>query len=325
MNDRAIVVLEQYALQPEKVRKGRGTFLFESEGKNYVMEEYHGNQERLEFVSEVLESAHERGISNVERFIVNAEGELLSKDFEQTNYLVKTHFPGKECDLTDVRQCERAMETLAYLHLGLQGCKENVEIEKLPFLREIEKHNRELQRVRKFLKKKGQKTEFELFLLKYYDMFFEEAKMVLSRLMEENTDDWLSDIRQKKWISHGDYEHHNILMDQSATYLINFERIVVDNPIRDIYLFMRKLLEKNDWNPQLYEKLIRVYENVRNLDERDICQLKYHFWYPEKFWKIVNFYYNNSKAWMSYKNTEKLEKFLSQNQYKKDFMEKIFS
>ena len=288
------------------------------------MEEYHGTPERLDFMSEVLETAHKKGVYNIEQLFCNKEGALLSEDFEHTSYLVKSYFPGKECDLSNMRECCGAMEALAHLHMGLKGTKSDLNVVQLPFLREAVKHNKELQRVRKFLKDKSQKTEFELFLLRHYDFFFDMAKNVTGELKQEDLETWLSEIRENKWICHGDFEHHNILMDGHSCYMIIFERMVVDNPIRDIYLFIRKLLEKNQWNPRLYRELIDSYQRVRKLSESDMIQLKYRFCYPEKFWKIVNFYYNNSKAWMSYKNSEKLQKLLEQENCRQEFLREIF-
>ena len=53
-------------------------------------------------------------------------------------------------------------------------------------------------------------------------------------------------------------------------------------------------------------------------------QLYYRFAYPEKFWKIVNFYYNSGKAWIPGRNMEKLEKLFAQDKEKQDFLEAIF-
>ena len=324
MNDRSITVLEQYDIPVDKIRKGRGVFLFDSNGQSYVLKEYQGAKERLVFLAAALEAAYEKGAHNIERIYANKEGELITEDFEHTPFFVKSYFPGKECDLTNVNECIVSMKALATLHNRLAGFFDEVDIDKLPFLREIEKHNKELTKVRRFLKEKSQKTEFELFLLKHYDNFFTKAKNIILELEKENIDVWLQEIKSQKWICHGEYQHHNILVDKGNCYVVNFEKMIVDNPIRDVYLFLRKLMEKNNWKPELYYQLLDAYCSVRELSANDISQLKYRFWYPEKFWKIVNFYYNNSKAWMSYKNQEKLEKFLEQDKYKQIFLEKVF-
>ena len=42
--------------------------------------------------------------------------------------------------------------------------------------------------------------------------------------------------------------------------------------------------------------------------------------YPEKLWKIVNFYYNSGKSWIPEKNQEKLDRLLEQEAARKKFL-----
>ena len=51
--------------------------------------------------------------------------------------------------------------------------------------------------------------------------------------------------------------------------------------------------------------------------------LYYLFRYPEKYWKLVNFYYNGKKTWISEKNYEKLEKIRNQESDRQKFIAKI--
>ena len=46
--------------------------------------------------------------------------------------------------------------------------------------------------------------------------------------------------------------------------------------------------------------------------------------YPEKFWKIINFYYNSRKSWVSGRNYEKLESLINQERQKEKLIEKLF-
>ena len=48
--------------------------------------------------------------------------------------------------------------------------------------------------------------------------------------------------------------------------------------------------------------------------------LVYRLSYPEKLWKIVNFYYNSGKAWIPEKNQEKLDRLLEQEAARKKFL-----
>lgn len=79
---------------------------------------------------------------------------------------------------------------------------------------------------------------------------------------------------------------------------MNFEKCQADGPIRDLYLLLRKLLEKSDWDCNRGEALLAAYESVRPLNPFERQDLFYRLSYPEKLWKIVNFYYNSGKAWI---------------------------
>ena len=71
-------------------------------------------------------------------------------------------------------------------------------------------------------------------------------------------------------------------------------------------------------------ELIAAYEEVRPISAYSRIDLYYRLAYPEKFWKIVNFYYNSRKAWIPERNLEKLNKLLDQEAQKQDFLDTVF-
>ena len=52
---------------------------------------------------------------------------------------------------------------------------------------------------------------------------------------------------------------------------------------------------------------------------KEISLLGFMIAYPEKYWKQVNFYFNNSKSWISEKNIEKIKKAVEQNSVRTAF------
>ena len=176
--------------------------------------------------------------------------------------------------------------------------------------------------MRRYLRQKGQKSEFEIYLLHHYDGFYEKALETAEKLQEETAD---GDGAQEAvhCFCHGDFQHHNLLCCRDGFAVINFEKYLLDNPVRDLYLFLRKLLEKNSWSPSLALSILTAYETQRTLSDQDRRQLYYRFAYPEKFWKIVNFYYNSGKAWIPGRNREKLENLLRQEEEKKAFLDSV--
>ena len=318
MNDRAVNILEQYDLIIERTWKGRGSILFEAQGGVYILKEYKGTPQRLSGIASILEQIRDNGYRDIETILPNKEGEFFCVDYDRNIYIVKSYFQAKECNIRERAEYLKGMKNLARLHKAMESVERSDLMipAQLPILRDFEKHNAELRGVRRYLKGKGQKSEFELYLQKHYDFFFEQAVSVQEKLQKENVSSWFLQMKEKHPLCHGDYQYHNILMENNTCYIINFEKMAVDSPIRDVYLFMRKLLEKNNWNIELGKELLHTYNEERTLKEEELLQLKYRFYYPEKFWKIVNFYYNSPKSWISCKNGEKLTKLLEQEDAK---------
>ena len=199
-----------------------------------------------------------------------------------------------------------------------------------------EKRNRELKRVRKYLQKRSQKTEFEIYLLQHYDPFLEQAQTLTAEWQEyekqqdrklcngDESADGIASGKQTVTYCHGDYQYHNLLRDEQGWFIINFEKCIADDPVRDLYLLMRKLLEKSNWSVALGRELLSAYEELKPLSALSKIDLYYRLAYPEKFWKVANFYYNSGKAWIPGRNLEKLERVVEQEENRQILLDTLF-
>lgn len=326
MNDRAVALLEQYDVEVLRTRKGRGAILCDTNQGCLIFKEYTGNEDRIRIQDKLLRHINEQGRVVVETILPSKEGSLCVKDGDGAMYVLKTYREGRECNIYDKTECLEAVHLLARLH-GCTTLPEGTEglFPVVPPEREYEKRNRELKKVRKYLQKRSQKTWFEISLLNTYNLFMEQAQSV--------TEEW-SCYRERfalettgesvRTYCHGDYQYHNILRSDEGWFLINFEKCLPDDPIRDLYLLMRKLLEKCNWSIPLGRELLETYEAERPISAISRIDLYYRLAYPEKFWKIVNFYYNSSKAWIPDRNREKLERLVRQEQEKQLFLNEVF-
>jgi len=327
VNDRALSLLEQYDIEVLRTRKGRGTFICDTKQGLVLMKEYTGHPEKLKRQQQILQKVNKIGLVKTEEVLPNKEGQLWVKDNDGVFYIVKTYFEGSECNIYDMKECMEAMRTLAKLHESMERAVECLWEEEHPEgmirkesaspLAEYEKHNRELLRIWSYLKKKGQKQIFETRLLGVMEYFVNRARNVTEswRAMEDTSG---------PTICHGDYQYHNIIRCQDGWHVLNFEKMLKDGPMGDVYLFMRKVMEKNSWQITLGKEMLSAYDVIRIMDEHDRKDLYHRFAYPEKFWKIANFYYNSGKAWIPEKNLEKLEKVISQEKEKQAFLREIF-
>lgn len=324
MNDKAIALLEQYDIEVIRVRKGRGAILCDTDKGVLIFKEYVGTEGHLTLQNHVQQHVADRHTVHTDAIIPTKEGALFVKDKDGTRYILKTYFEGRECNIFEKEECILAMELLATLHNSMQDVPALEEMQSLPeenVLQEYEKRNKEMVRIRNFLRKKGQKQVFERELFQVMDAFLEQARSVTENWKGYVQDLHLTEVPGTYY--HGNYQYHNIICYEKEWYVINFERCQQGSQVKDIFLLLRKLLEKNDWQPDFGKELLEAYCKIRPLGACEALDLYYRLAYPEKFWKIVNFYYNASKAWIPQRNLEKLLKVLEQEKNRQIFLEEM--
>ena len=99
------------------------------------------------------------------------------------------------------------------------------------------------------------------------------------------------------WI-HGDYNYHNVLMTYRGVATTNFEHFREDIQMADFYYFLRKVMEKCQWNERIGNMLLEAYDKGKTISREELDYLAVRLAYPEKFWKVANSYYHSNKAWI---------------------------
>ena len=182
-----------------------------------------------------------------------------------------------------------------------------------------EKHNRELKQTKNYMRSKKKKNAFEMLFLKEYEPFYEKAVKVTEALKNVECGEELYGF------CHGDYNQHSIIFAKQGIAVVGLERFTYDLQIRDLANFVRKMMEKNNWNVELGMALIQAYNEIHAVQEQEGQYLYFFLAYPEKFWKLANHYNNAHKSWLSERNVEKLEKVILQEEKREQFLSLLFS
>lgn len=322
MNDRGLNVLEQYNLKVYNTYRGRGALICETDQGLKLIREFHGSKAKLAFQNRVLRHVRESGYEWVDVILENEEGQLVSQGKDHGTYLVKDWFEGRECDTKSEGDILNGVRSLAKLHRVMELLPEEEEewFSSEDLIREYEKHNKELKKVNNFIRKKRKKNEFELCFMQQFQLFFEQAQDVLSQLQQTAYGELRSQSLTLGGICHGDYNHHNLLMHRGETAIVNFDKMNYNLQMNDLYQFLRKILEKHNWNESLGMKMLEEYDQVKPISNEELENLYYLLSYPEKFWKISNHYFNSNKAWVSEKSREKLLMLAKQFEKRKEFL-----
>lgn len=321
MYNRPEQILEQYDLEVNAISKGRESYHCDTNQGQMVLREYRGSKERAEFLGEMSAYLKEQGLF-VPAVARTREGGPISVDEDETKYLLTDLFAGAECDTKSREDMTEAVRQLARLHNMAERYEGEIPefVKSAPdsLLQLYEKHNRELRKVRNYIHDKKKKNEFEVMFAAQYAGFVKKAEEVTEMLKEIQPDE------QSFGFCHGDYNQHNIIFTKQGTAIINFDCFSYHVRVSDLANFLRKMMEKNNWNMGLGMDLIKAYDQIRKLSPQELRYLYLYLAYPEKFWKIANRYYNSHKAWLSGRNIEKLERVIAQEEAREQFLEVLF-
>ena len=332
MQDYELSILEQYPINVKCTRKTRGAFFCDTDQGLFLLREAGVSRRHAILMRHVGVYLYQEGNMRTDLPVANCDGELLSTSPEGRTYILKQWFRGRECDVRKSRELLEGTANLAHLHrfMGqVPPCSEPEEggtparpevLEK-----EYERHNRELKKIRRFMRGQSPKGEVELEFLRYFDRMFDWARCAEEESKRRDFGTIWEASAENNTMIHGDYNYHNILVTAGGYATTNFDRCRAGIQMEDLYYFLRKAMEKHGWNVKSGDHMLDAYSAIRPLSDEEVEYLKIRLIYPEKFWKLADSYYCSNKAWVPAKNLEKLKTVVTQTEEKSRFLERLFS
>lgn len=322
MYDYGLSTLTQYGIEPRSSSRTRGALICRTEQGILILREFHGSEKKLLFQQELLKKLSSEGCQ-VDTFLENQTGSLVTRDKDNIPYTLQHWFDGRECDTKSREDILKSVQTLAKIHKSMNMPLEEAYTVR-PLSDEYARHNQEIRKIRKFIRQKGASAQFEKEFLGSVQWFLEKGEKALEMLMQSDYKALREKAEKEGSVCHGEFNQHNVLLGKSQIAVTNFNHFGFDIQVGDLYCFMRKILEKYNWDLVLAGKMLEQYHRIRPISSAEWQNLKIRFTYPEKYWKLANYYFSHNKAWISGKNTEKLKKVIKQKEMWGDFPEKCF-
>lgn len=327
MNEKAVSVFEQYDLGKEDLFKLRGNYGCVTPNGKYILQEYDYSEEKLVTISTLQKFLGGHEILT-EELVPNREGRFISVGEDGFGYYLKKFYDLEECNIKNEQHIVSATGVLAqfHKHCTLAG---GIPAEAQGFhqgknmLEAFEKHNKEIVNIRNYIQKRKNKNIFEQYLQGMIVEYYGQAVEAFERLKQSEYRQCYRQACSEKQLCIGNFNQHSIGFYKKTPVLLNLTKVHYAPKIHDLYDYLRKVLEKNDWEIQVGQNVLREYREKNVLEEKEIAILKILLSYPEKFWKIINYYYNSNKAWYSDKNEEKLRAFQNQEKLRWKYIETL--
>ncbi len=315
MEDKQSKVLEFYDFKVKNSYRTRGAQVLETSDGVMLLREHRYIGAHFLLENQVKDALFHAGMKLVDQVVPSAQGNPSVQLESGEQYVITRWFHGDECNLRERRCIIEAAENLGRMHGVLKDFPVGEDFRQKKVEDSFVRHTREMKRVCRYMKDKKQKNEFEIFALDCFDGFYEqslEAQEMLQGLrVEENG------------ICHGDYNYHNVIFTNKGVATTNFDKVCRGEPLQDLYYFLRKTMEKNNWESWAGEAVLEGYERQQELSQNGNNLLYVMLRYPEKYWKLLNQYYNRKKSWLSKRNIEKLMGLSEQSKEKEVFLQEL--
>lgn len=242
LNEKYQALLDQYDISVSHTRRGRGCVLCFGENDVYALSQTSLSEERLCAVSEWTLAMHDHHFYKTDQYILNKDGYFLTFDRYYETFALRKTYLGTECDIHALKDIRSSAENLASFHnhcLAISFSSENLR-KYTSISTYYEQKYLELKSIARYIRKRKKKGIFEYLFLEQTKAFWEQMERSI-QILNETTPS------RRGWC-HGAYNHHNIIMTSSAPATIHFEHFYHGYPILDVYYFLKKALEKNNYN-----------------------------------------------------------------------------
>lgn len=324
MAEKMSEVFEMYDVRLDHIGRGRGAMVLYTDKGVRQVRAAEVSEKRLQAEYEFKENMYAAGFKNIDRLVKNNEDELITYDRYGNPFVMRMYFDGREMNVMNKNEVLHAVDNLILLHRAGREVWQAVDRDmQIREKNDVKRRNRELKRVHNYISKQSPKREFEALFIRAFPYFYEQG-LQCERML--NTEP--KECRHLGYC-HGSYNHHSVLIcgggtdRQAAT--INFEKYHVGNQLQDLYYFIRKTVEKNGYTYALLQAILERYQEGILLQQEDIEYIRGLYRYPEKFYKLSNQYMNGSKARISPKMVEKLNRIIVEEEKKQNLLEKLSS
>ncbi|HEX2926278.1 MAG TPA: CotS family spore coat protein, partial [Ruminiclostridium sp.] len=302
----------------------RDMFIADTDNGRKLVKVTSVKSERINFMAQVKEHLFNNGFIHTDRTIITNQGGYSIQINDQTVYMSDL-IDGRECNLDDREETMGCARLLAKMHRASYGfiCPENScsrsELGRMPG-----SYRKRLDEIKK-LKKNAQKgkMKFDNLVCKNIDYFYDIGENALGLLNIADYYELVEEAQKNRTVSHHDFNHHNIYIQSDQMFLINFEYCCYDLKVYDLVNLLRRKMRKCNWDINEAVIILNEYNRFESISESEMELMRIMLMFPQKFWRVINKYYNSRKSWSEQSYLLRIQEVIDEIQCHRIFLEKF--
>jgi len=294
-------------------QKNLNRYILDTNIGKKIMSKIKLSPNRILFVHGAKLHLYKNGFTNTDIYTCTVFNEPYAT-IQGSNYVITDSIDGNNCDFSDPGQMASVVSALASLHkasksyippLSAFACSN---LSMLPLI--LEKRLSEIRKVKK-LSQKGN-SKFDILVSKHIDYFYKSGLAAINMLSSSNYNLLTEKARAEKNFCHNDFSYNNVLHKDGNVMVTNFELCGYELKTYDLINIIRRKMRKCNWDINEAEYMIRKYTSIEPLTIDEFIIMKILFKFPQKFWRIINQYYNSRHSWSENHYCTKLQQVIDE-------------
>ncbi len=229
-----------------------------------------------------------------------------------TKYVLEESMQGDELDFSEFEQALKGADILADFHNSSEGFESSYmqnDADKIPdtFL----KRYKELKRIRRRIKESRKYSPVDMIVIENFETvsdMIENSLDILKKCDYIN----IKNEKSKNTVCHNTYKGDNIrILEDGGFTVTNIDKCSYNFTAHDISDFLRRLIKNEMFDSDSIIKIFEMYEQKREVNDREREIIKAFLIFPQKFLSICNEYYNKRTVCISDAMLERFSKSAS--------------
>lgn len=328
------IIEELYGLKISEIKPQGPVWKISCKSGYFALKRMNCNSLKIKWLYSCLEVLRKNGLceGNPEHHAVVApiiinKNNLPFFEYDNKNYILTPWYTGKIPNFNfgeDLRKVALLYGKLHHHSVLIKQKSSNLKplskplnqviLDKLNYLKETQKQ---------LLNSLTELNRIDRTILKWSYFFIDQAEICWDYINHNIDHTWYNETSNQGFC-HQDPAPGNIIVYKNKWILIDFELAGNDYFITDLITLMRRALQLNDWDPQIYELILNAYQAERQLNLQEIKLLIALLSFPHSFWRLCQQRFNENLKWTEKHFQSKLWKITSSQPAQNNFNKKFF-
>lgn len=279
----------------------RKVFLLVTDKGKKILKRCDMKFEDVQFIDEALNYIYLLD-KDVIRYCRNKDNEVITT-WNKKNYILLDMIEGREAAFTnpvEISWCTKAIEKLHISSKGIEKYLKELNIKckyGSNIINDYIDDLKDIEQMKLLVKKYKYKNEFDSLFLKNVEVMEKQMNKAIELLMKTSYEKMKKDNRYF-YLCHNDLAHHNFIIDNDNVNIIDFDYCNIDLRIKDIYIFINKVIKNLVYEKEAIDSILAAYEKQNDkIDSQEREILNALICYPYDFVEIIKLYYYKQKSW----------------------------